>query len=75
MDDIINFLTNNLNYDLALLIIKKKEYLENIQFCNICNKKKDPNKIINNTYLCSEDCQYCGMCIGYITCQDCKVNF
>ena len=69
---IIEILVEKLNYDLALLIVKELYFLENSIKCQKCNKKVLRKDIIDSEYLCSEECNFCGMCINpYIICKFC----
>jgi hypothetical protein len=70
--EIVDILTNVLNYDVARIIIDEKIYLENIVKCVGCNKNKhNGNKDIK--YNCTNSCDYCGNCEEKINyCSNCK---
>lgn len=78
MDDryleIIEILCKKLNYDMALIIIKKLHYMENSIKCPRCKKKVLREEMIDTEYLCSEKCNFCGICINLFTnCKYCKI--
>ena len=78
MDDryskIIEILCRKTNYDIALIIYKYLYYLENSIVCLRCNRKVLREEIIDSEYLCSEECNFCGICINPFTnCKFCEV--
>ena len=56
--------SSRINYDTALLIIKELFFLENSIRCPKCKKKVLRKDIVDCEYLCSEECNFCGICIN-----------
>lgn len=78
MDDryleIIEILCRKTNYDISLIIVKHLNYMENSIECFMCKRKVLREEMIDTEYLCSEKCNFCGICINLFTnCKYCKI--
>jgi hypothetical protein len=68
--EIVEILCKKINYDTVSKIIKELYFLENSIKCHICERKVLREDMIDTEYLCSEKCNFCGICINPFT--NCK---
>ena len=72
--EIIEILCKKTNYDIALIIIKHLYFIEHSIECPKCKRKVLREEMIDTEYLCSEKCNFCGICINQFTnCKFCEV--